>query len=50
MTRFVTEDLGLANSGYNISQVKEQMSRLAACQISVAKIQDIRRTYPRFPV
>ena len=40
MTRFVTHDLGLSNSGYNIRQVKEQMSRLAACMISVAKITD----------
>ena len=40
MTRFVTEGLGLSNSGYNIRKVREQMSRLAACMISVAKITD----------
>lgn len=40
MTRFVTHDLGLPNSGYNIKQVKEQLSRLAACMISVAEIKD----------
>ena len=40
MTRFVTENLGLSNSGYNIRQVKEQMTRLAASMISVAKVID----------
>lgn len=40
MTSFVTENLGLSNSGYNIRQVKEQMTRLAACMISVAKVID----------
>ena len=40
MTSFVAENLGLSNSGYNIRQVKEQMTRLAACMISVAKVID----------
>lgn len=40
MTAFVTETLGLSNSGYNIQATKEQLARLAACKISVAKIID----------
>lgn len=40
MTSFVTDNLGLANSGKNIRQVKEQMTRLAASMISVAKVID----------
>ena len=40
MTAFITEVLGLSNSGYNIRTVKEQLARLAACKISVAQIVD----------
>lgn len=30
MTKFITDDLNLKNSGYNINQVKNQLARLAA--------------------
>ena len=50
MTRFVTESLGLSNSGKNIRQVKEQMARLSACMISVAKVtnHDTHKTVKQF--
>lgn len=45
MTKFVTEQLGLSNSGRNIRDVKEQLARLGASMISVAMVnREERRT------